>query len=135
MGLAKCPDDKTKTNRCDMSLTEGTRSNSHSVYLVFDECGKGKICDTTCKPEHKYRKVGQSCNYNEDCITELCSSGECSALGEGKDCSGGESCGAGLYCDSTCKKLFKENENAGAAGKCWAGLAKNTDGVCRKYEL
>ena len=66
----KCPEEKSKTNLCAFAHQEGNALQ----FLVFDNCDKGKKCvvDGTCAPKLKLRKLGESCNYNEDCMTKLC---------------------------------------------------------------
>ena len=131
----KCPDDKTKTNACSMGHTEGTVSSSHTQFLVFDKCGKSKKCTSgVCVPKLKIRKIGQSCNYNEDCETGYCSSNECKTLSEGQDCSIlRKACENGMYCNSgVCKKYLKEGETDNVI-RCGSYLAKNAEGKCVKY--
>ena len=148
MGLAKCPDDKTKTKACAFIHSEGTNVQ----FLIFDKCGKGKKCDykdtNMCIPTVNKRKNGQSCNYNEDCLSGSCISGECGGLGEGQDCSGTsgigrKACGSGLYCTSytessttkyKCSKaILSVGTQVTETSTCGIGYLPDKDGKCQKF--
>ena len=139
----KCEDDKAKTGACMYYLSDYD-SNGHDKYALFDKCGKGEKCDIyygVCMENLELRKIGKSCNYDEDCITGLCSSNKCTAAKEGEKCNSDySSCERGLGCiyDSNnnykCVKLVKQDEKI-EKGKprCMDGLETDKDDKCVKY--
>ena len=78
------------------------QENEFSQLLVFDKCGKGKFCSpqNMCSPKLKLRQIGQSCKYNEDCISKLCKNEECVGLSKGDRCGDDlvGACGVALFC-------------------------------------
>ena len=141
----KCEDDKAKTGACMYKLYDYD-SKGNTKYAIFDKCGKGEKCndDEMCKEnfEKKKRKVGKSCNYDEDCITNYCVSNKCTEAKEGDKCDN-ISCESGLTCYGTydnsnnqynykCVKYAKEGEKPEKTD-CMNGLNVNKDGKCAKY--
>ena len=139
----KCEDDKAKTGACMYYLSDYD-SNGHDKYALFDKCGKGEHCSISygvCMDNLEKRKIGKSCNYDEDCITGLCSSNKCTAAKEGEKCKGDDSsCERGLGCiyDSNnnykCVKLVKKDEKVEKSKpRCMDGLGIDKDDKCVKY--
>ena len=135
----KCPDEKSKANVCAMDHTEGTISQ----FLIFNKCSSDKVCGSVesgyyvCIPKIKQRKNGQSCNYNEDCLSSSCISGKCGGLSEGADCSDdtpGKTCGTGLACrNGKCVKLVYEMNYPQGDGECGEGFGLDADNMCQSY--
>ena len=138
----KCEDDKAKTGACMYHLFDYD-SKGHDKYALFDKCGKGEQCDFSsgvCMENLVKRKIGKSCNYDEDCITGLCSSNKCTAAKEGEKCKGDSSCERGLTCtydsnnNKKCFKLAKEGEKIETSKPdCMDGLELDKDNKCVKY--
>ena len=85
----KCEDDKAKTGACMYELNDYD-SKGNTKYALFDKCGKGEKClgYEMCLENFEKRKIGKSCNYNKDCITNYCVSNKCTAAKEGDKCDG-----------------------------------------------
>jgi hypothetical protein len=138
----KCEDDKAKTGACMYHLSDYD-SKGHDKYALFDKCGKGEQCSISygvCMENLEKRKIGKSCNYDEDCITGLCSSNKCTAAKEGEKCKKDSSCERGLECtqDSNnnykCVKLVKQGEKIETSKPdCMEGLEIDKDNKCVKY--
>ena len=140
----KCEDKKAKTDACLYKLNNYD-SQKHVKYAIFDKCGKNEHCDFNynsagiCIDNDLYetRKIGKSCNYDQDCETGSCASNKCTAAKEGDKCSD-ISCESGLHCphefsiEPKCTKLAKENEKPDKT-KCIGGLGLDKDGKCAKY--
>ena len=138
----KCEDDKAKTGACIYHLSDYD-SKGHEKYALFDKCGKGEQCsiyDEVCMEILEKRKIGKSCNYDEDCITGLCSSNKCTAAKEGEKCKIDSSCERGLECiydsnnNKKCFKLAKHEEKIETSKPhCMDGLEIDKDKKCVKY--
>lgn len=140
----KCEDKKAKTDACLYELLDYD-SKKHDKYAIFDKCGKNEYCSDDyysagiCIDNNLYetRKIGKSCNYDQDCETRSCVSNKCTAAKEGDKCSDIE-CETGLFCprgyltDPKCTKYAKEGEKPDKT-KCIGGLAVDNDGKCAKY--
>lgn len=137
----KCEDNKAKTDACMYYLSDYD-SKGHSKYAIFDKCGKGEQCsfyENVCVENFEKRKIGKSCNYNEDCVTGLCVSNKCTTVKEGEKCKESE-CERGLIClsqssdNKKCIKLVKEGEKIDESKpKCMYGLGKDKENKCVKY--
>ena len=138
----KCEDDKAKTGACMYELDDYD-SKGHTKYALFDKCGKGEICNgyEMCLEKFEKRKIGKSCNYDEDCTTNYCVSNKCTAAKEGDKCDG-ISCESGLTCyysydssnnyNTKCVKRSKEGEKLDK-NECMNYLKVDKDGKCAKY--
>ena len=130
----KCEDDKAKTGACMYSIYDS--KNDYIKYAIFKKCGKGESCDDDYCIENvdeKKRKIGKSCNYDDDCISGLCVSNKCTANKEGQKCEKG-SCEPGFYCnnDIKCAKYIKEGEKS-EKEECLPGLLKDKENKCVKF--
>ena len=139
----KCEDNKAKTGACMYYLSNtDSKGNSISKYAIFDKCGKGEYCsfeDEVCVENLEKRKIGKSCNYDNDCVTGSCVSNKCTANKEGEKCKS-SSCERGLEChyesnnSYKCVKLVKEGEKIEASKPhCMNGLGVDKDNKCVKY--
>ena len=139
----KCEDNKSKTGAC-IYKRKDYDSKGNTEYAIFKKCGNGEKCDISdeiCVKNYdkKKRKTGQSCNYDEDCITHLCVSNKCIARKENEKCKYYDTnCELGLSCsyDSSdtgkCVKFIKEGSKIDKVG-CMPGLGADIDGKCVKY--
>ena len=141
-----CEDKKAKTDAC-LYIMNNYDSNNHVKYAIFDKCGKNEHCSDEftsagiCIDNDFYetRKIGKSCNYDQDCETGSCVSNKCTAAKEGEKCSN-IACEPGLYCpyefsitnEPKCTKLAKESEKPDKT-RCIEGLELDKDGKCAKY--
>lgn len=153
---AKCADKKAKwSGACYYHLYEknSNREIIKNEHAIFDKCGKGKKCnleEETCEKDSNSgkREYDKSCNYNKDCLSNLCKNNKCSLLGEGDVCIDSLdnyiACKAGFACvfvyDSNgitgknkCVKLIKEGVEPKDNEACMPGLEKDKDGKCKKY--
>ena len=152
---AKCPDDKSKAKYCAFSHQAGTEESPKTEFLIFKKCGKGEKCEENlggiCIGDpFKLRKNGKSCNYDQDCLSELCISNKCGGKKENEVCGdtddyedNDESCEPGLTCnrvsdeaDNTEKKCVKLVLTAGTKPdhtKCGEGLRTDAEGKCQKF--
>jgi hypothetical protein len=139
----KCEDDKSKIGACMYEINNYDLKD-HDKYSIFDKCGKGEKCIgyEMCVKDftEKKRKIGKSCNYNEDCLTNSCVSNKCVAAKEGDKCDN-ISCDSGLTCYdsyennnyiSKCVKPAKEGEKEEKTN-CMGGLIADKDNKCVKY--
>ena len=140
----KCEDKKAKTDACLYKLYDYDSKN-HNKYAIFDKCGKKEYCDDDfdgtgiCIDNISYerRKIGKSCNYDQDCQSGSCVSNKCTAAKEGDKCSD-ISCESGLYCpryytnEPKCTKFATEGEKPDKTS-CISGLVLDKDGKCAKY--
>ena len=159
--MAKCPDDKTKTNACAFTHDAGTSGSPITEFLIFKKCGKGEKCDYENSDEDyicidkeglKLRKIGKSCNYDEDCKSGYCNSNKCSGVGKGQVCSSYDSsipesfsrpCDTGLVCADNSspgtKNEYRCIEPILTAGtipehtRCGNLLEQDADRKCQKY--
>lgn len=144
---ARCPDKKAKTNVCSYNFKSSSNSRYYE-FLIFKKCGKGQKCsDHKCVDDTKYKKNGQSCNFNNDCISGYCDDGKCGGLKEGDICEDteGRTCGTGLSCSevgtsngNTVYKCAKTVNTVGGAiteGKteCGKGLIADAQNKCQKW--
>ena len=153
---AKCPDDKTKTNACAFTHDAGTSGSPITEFLIFKKCGKGERCDykrdNICKDRLKKRKIGKSCNYDEDCENGYCNSNKCSGVGKGEICYYYDSstsrtitkpCDIGLVCeddsnpgDNYSRRCIEPILTAGTIPdhtRCGDLLEQDADRKCQKY--
>ena len=134
---SKCEDTKSKAGACSYDIQD---SKGNIEHALFNKCGKGKKCyKGVCMESLKYRKYGESCNYDNDCLTNYCKNNKCDVAKENEKCNNGIFCGTGLYCSSSglinekkCAKLAKETTKADNT-YCMAGYAKDKDDKCTKY--
>ena len=142
MFLGICEDEKSKSGAC-MYQRYNYDSKGHTRYSIFDKCGKGKKCGTFVKNmcskdlSKKYRDIGESCNYDQDCTSRSCKNNKCYAAKENDRCDNGITCESGLYCSHSfdpykCVKLAKEGEKAEKT-ECMYGLLEDKDNKCVKY--
>ena len=134
---SKCEDNKSKTGACSYNIYD---SKGNLEYALFNKCGKGKRCDDgVCVENLKYRKYGESCNYDNDCLTNYCKNNKCDVAKENEKCDNGIVCGSGLYCfrglisERKCAKLAKEGTKPDNNVECMAGFGLDKDGKCTKY--
>ena len=135
----KCEDDKSKAGAC-MYYLNNYDSKQNDKYAIFDKCGKGESCDFSynmCLKDfnNKKRKIGQSCNYDEDCAYGSCVSNECTASKENEKCDKIR-CEPGLlvcdYSANKCVKLTKEGDKADKV-ECMDYLGIDKDNKCVRY--
>ena len=137
---AKCEKEKAKTGACFYEIED---SKGNEEYALFDNCGKGKICgsDRVCVDKIELRKNGKSCNYDNDCLSNLCISNKCSLAKEGDKCDNNIKCEVGLTCYSSyssgkylkiCTQPAKEGSKMDKTN-CMYGLAPDKDSICKKY--
>ena len=135
---SKCEDTKSKTGACSYDIQD---SKGNIEHALFNKCGKGKRCSNGVWVENlKYRKYGESCNYDNDCLTKYCKNNKCDVAKENEKCNAGIFCGSGLYCSSfglinerKCAKLTKEGAKPDNNVECMAGFGVDKDGKCTKY--
>lgn len=137
-----CEDNKAKSGACMYKISDYD-SKGHTKYSIFDKCGKKEKCSTNdymCKKNDeeylKYRKVGESCNYDQDCISDTCKGNKCTAAKENENCDELK-CEPELYCSDyfsteKCVKYAKEGED-GEKTQCLEGLLQDKDKKCVKY--
>ncbi len=136
---AKCESEKPKTGACFYEIED----SKGKEYALFNNCGKGKICgsDGVCVNKIEQRKNGKSCNYDNDCLSNLCISNKCSLAKEGDKCDNGIKCEVGLTCysyNSNGDYLTKCTQSAKEGSKkdktnCMEGLLPDKDSICKKY--
>ena len=133
---SKCEDTKSKAGACSYDIQD---SKGNIEHALFNKCGNGKKCiNRVCVENLKYRKYGESCNYDNDCLTKYCKNNKCDVAKENENCKAGIFCGSGLYCsyglinERKCAKLAKETTKADNT-YCMAGFAKDKDDKCTKY--
>ena len=139
-----CEDDKAKSGACMYKISDYD-SKGHTKYSIFDKCGKGEKCNDNiknmCSKKNedyykKYRNIGQSCNYDQDCLNGICKNKKCTAAKENERCDELD-CEPELYCSSyfspeKCVKYANEGED-GEKTKCFEGLAKDKNNKCVRY--
>lgn len=103
-----------------------------------DVCDVGLYCDATSMKCAKPAASGEACPTGKPCAPGLsCSSGTCGPLlGEGQDCSGGETCNfaEGLICfplDDTCTKVVVKK----AGEQCGFDMATGEVSICEADSL
>ena len=145
MFKGKCEDTKSKIGACMYVLNDYDSKHNDKIAL-FDKCGKKEKCNYDYKmctkvPQIKKRKTDESCNYNEDCISNLCESNKCSVVKGGNNCEGEIQCESGYTCYRSystngisykCVKLAKEGDKADDT-YCMSGLGISKDNKCAKY--
>jgi len=134
---SKCEDTKSKAGACSYDIYD---SKGNLEHAIFNKCGKGKRCDDeVCVENLKYRKYGESCNYDNDCLTNYCKNNKCDVAKENEKCNYDIFCGSGLYCfygltnEGKCAKLAKEGTKPDNNVKCMAGFGVDKDDKCTKY--
>jgi hypothetical protein len=126
------------TNKNCALVKAGLATDGFNRISLAEVCDNGESCDVpspsfktladipndtgfTCKiniePTNKIlRFPGEKCYTNEDCLktdegTGICSSGHCTGIEEKHVCNTTAGCLAGLYCNTTFKRCFKQKED------------------------
>lgn len=145
--IITCDGDDPKTSVCALETIENEEKQLTTLHIK-KKCGKKSLCTDEgsteirgmyqCIEKIEAKKLGESCKYNGDCITNICTNEKCQALIEGQQCNSDYvQCGPGLSCSSIlgkCTKLASEGQKC-IMGQiyCDFGLECNYNtGICLK---
>lgn len=141
--IVKC-DGKAKTNSCGIYQYDKVTSVS-TFHLIENECRKNEICTyiegsgngymLQCLNRIKIKRPGESCGYDEDCITNICDNGKCGFLKNGETCSSTfPQCGNFSSCpvsEGKCIELAQKDQTCGKDKNCIYGTECNyNDNKC-----
>lgn len=135
--IYQCAEESLKDGKC---LLIDTKSNKQEVYQLSN-CGSDEMCFEMqsfygfCveRPPRFARFETEKCNYNRECLSNICTDGKCAAIADGQDCENKQtSCSNKSFCNSAdkkCKALIQEGQECGSDQECDFPLlcGKNSD--------
>lgn len=143
-----CEGDRPMGEVCALNLTGVTEPGINSV-IIKDRCGENQQCTESevlgiegkyqCIDVLKPRRYKGKCQYDGDCVTNLCRNSKCDKLEEGMNCNYYlPQCPTGFSCPKNypyCTKLKNSGEECkDGYNSCDFGLKCNgTEGVCVEF--